>query len=111
MQYCVVFLVGIIHIIQCYFVSVQCCVVGRQVGYSLGCTVEDCKNILMDYKAYQGMNMDGGSSAIMWYNGQYITKSSSVTGIGRYMPDALIVKRASQLEEKETIIKAEPNSK
>ena len=84
---------------------------GRQVGYSLGCTVEDCKNILMDYKAYQGMNMDGGSSAIMWYNGQYITKSSSVTGIGRYMPDALIVKRASQLEEKETIIKAEPNSK
>lgn len=84
---------------------------GRQVGYSLGCTVEDCKNILMDYKAYQGMNMDGGSSAIMWYNGQYITKSSSVTGIGRYMPDALIVKRASQLEEKETIIKAEPNPK
>ncbi len=82
---------------------------GRQVGYSLGCTVEDCKNILMDYKAYQGMNMDGGSSAIMWYNGNYITKSSSVTGIGRYMPDALIVKKSSQLEEEETIIKATPD--
>lgn len=80
---------------------------GRQVGYSLGCTVEDCKNILMDYKAYQAMNMDGGSSSVMWYNGNYITKSCSVTGLGRYMPDALVIKKASQLEE-ETVIKAKP---
>lgn len=72
---------------------------GRQVGYSLGCTVEDCKNILMDYKAYQAMNLDGGSSAVMWYNGDYITKSSSVTGIGRYMPDALIIKKAKQVND------------
>ncbi len=67
---------------------------GRQVGYSLGCTVEECKNILMDYKAYQAMNMDGGSSSVMWYNGNYITKSSSVSGRGRFMPDAFVVKKA-----------------
>lgn len=67
---------------------------GRQVGYSLGCTVEECKNILMDYKAYQAMNMDGGSSSVMWYNGNYITKSSSVSGKGRFMPDAFVVKKA-----------------
>lgn len=66
---------------------------GRQVGYSLGCTVEDCKNILMNYDAYQAMNMDGGSSSVMWYRGQNITKSSSATGRGRYMPDALIVRK------------------
>lgn len=66
---------------------------GRQVGYSIGCTVEDCKDILLRYGAYQGMNLDGGSSAVMWYNGSYITKSSSVSGIGRYMPNALIVKK------------------
>lgn len=71
---------------------------GRQVGYSLGCTVEECKNILMDYKAYQAMNMDGGSSSVMWYNGEYITRSSSVSGKGRFMPDAFVVKKAKKSE-------------
>ena len=50
----------------------------------------------------------GGSSSVMWYNGNYITKSCSVTGLGRYMPDALVIKKASQLEE-ETVIKAKPD--
>jgi exopolysaccharide biosynthesis protein len=80
---------------------------GRQIGYSLGCTVEDCKDIMLRYKGYQAMNLDGGSSAVMWYNGNYITSSSSVTGIGRYMPDAFIVKRA---EEDEVVIEASPAS-
>lgn len=68
---------------------------GRQIGYSIGCTVEDCTNIFLEYKGYQGMNLDGGSSAVMWYKGKYITSSSSVTGKGRYMPNAFIVKKAS----------------
>jgi exopolysaccharide biosynthesis protein len=80
---------------------------GRQIGYSLGCTVEDCKDIMLRYKGYQAMNLDGGSSAVMWYNGNYITSSSSVTGIGRYMPDAFIVKRA---EDDEVVIEASPAS-
>lgn len=67
---------------------------GRQIGYSLGTTVKECASILLNYHAYQAINMDGGSSSIMWYNGNYITSSSSVTGRGRYMPDAFIVKRA-----------------
>jgi exopolysaccharide biosynthesis protein len=67
---------------------------GRQVGYSLGCTVAECTDIMMRYGAYQGANLDGGSSAVMWYNGEQITKSSSAQGNGRYMPDALIVRRA-----------------
>lgn len=82
---------------------------GRQVGYSLGCTVEDCKNILMKYKAYQAMNMDGGSSSVMWYDGNYITKSCSVSGVGRYMPDALVIRKSSQIDE-ETVVKAKPGS-
>ncbi len=71
---------------------------GRQVGYSLGCTVADCTDIFMEYKGYQGMNLDGGSSAVMWYKGNYITSSSSVTGKGRYMPNAFIVKRATDAD-------------
>lgn len=66
---------------------------GRQVGYSLGCTVADCADIMLRYGAYQGANMDGGSSSVMWYKGEQITKSSSKAGNGRYMPDALIVRK------------------
>lgn len=66
---------------------------GRQPGYSLGCSVATCTKIMLRYKAYQGMNLDGGSSAVMYYDGRQITKSSSVSGKGRYMPDALLVNR------------------
>lgn len=69
---------------------------GRQVGYSLGCTVQDCSDILMSYGACQAGNLDGGSSSVMWYKGQQITKSSSKTGRGRYMPNALIVRKAGE---------------
>jgi exopolysaccharide biosynthesis protein len=68
---------------------------GRQVGYSLGCTVADCRDILQRYHAYQAMNMDGGSSSVMYYKGQQITKSSSATGLGRYMPNAFVVRKNS----------------
>ena len=66
---------------------------GRQIGYSLGCTMEECANQLLKYKAYQAANMDGGSSSIMWYDGEQITSSSSPSGFGRYLPDALYVKK------------------
>lgn len=71
---------------------------GRQVGYSIGCTVTDCADIMLRYGAYQGVNLDGGSSAIMWYNGQQITSSSSPSGYGRYLPDAIIVQKAEATE-------------
>ena len=72
---------------------------GRQVGYSLGCSVAECANILLEYNAYQAMNLDGGSSAVMWYNGEYITSSSSASGTGRYLPDAIVIKKASDVEQ------------
>jgi exopolysaccharide biosynthesis protein len=64
---------------------------GRQVGHSLGCTVTDLAEIMLRHKAYQAMNVDGGSSALMWYNGIEITSPSSTTSLGRYLPDAIIV--------------------
>lgn len=69
---------------------------GRQT-HSLGCTVADCADIMLRYKAYQGMNLDGGSSSVMYYKGQFITSSSSVTGRGRYMPNAILVKAATDV--------------
>ena len=93
---------------------------GRQT-HSLGCTVADCSDIMLRYKAYQGMNLDGGSSSVMFYKGNFITSSSSVTGRGRYMPNAILVKAASDTtfknktdqssdnsSDNENIIKAQP---
>jgi exopolysaccharide biosynthesis protein len=68
---------------------------GRQVGYSLGCTVGDCADVLAKYGALQASNLDGGSSTIMVYRGEVINKPSSTTSIGRLLPDAFIVDYAS----------------
>lgn len=64
---------------------------GRQV-HSLGCTVGDLSEIMLRHNAYQAMNLDGGSSSIMAYKDKVITKPSSKTIDGRYLPSAFIVK-------------------
>lgn len=66
---------------------------GRQIGHSLGCTVDECANIFMDYDAVQAANLDGGSSSVMYYNGREITQptTASKNPEGRYLPDAFIV--------------------
>ena len=63
---------------------------GRQV-HSLGITLKECGEILLRYGAYNALNMDGGSSSSMVYNGKMITKSSSPQQGGRYLPDAWLV--------------------
>lgn len=66
---------------------------GRQPGYSIGITLGDLTDILYQYGAYQACNLDGGSSAVMYYRGRDITHSSAVTPEkGRHIPDAWIVK-------------------
>ncbi len=43
---------------------------GRQPGYSLGATLEELAEILLDYGAYTAMNLDGGgSSSLVMQNG------------------------------------------
>lgn len=65
---------------------------GRRVGHSLGTTVSECADILLRYGCWTAMNMDGGSSSSMSYNGRIITKTSSSMAQGRYLPDAWVVK-------------------
>lgn len=71
---------------------------GRQIGHSLGCTVGDCADILLEYGAVQASNLDGGSSTIMVYKGEVINKPSSTTNAGRLVPDAFIVDYADERE-------------
>lgn len=62
---------------------------GRQV-ISLGATYQDEAEIMMRYGAVNAVNMDGGSSSMMWYNDGYINNCASVIGI-REIPTAFVV--------------------
>ena len=58
-----------------------------------GTSVNTCADILLAYGCRNAINMDGGSSAILWYDGEYITQSSSVTlryTGGRPLPNAWV---------------------
>lgn len=65
---------------------------GRAPGYSIGCTVGDCAEILARYGAVQACNLDGGSSSIMIYNGREISRPSAADKVkGRHIPDGIAV--------------------
>lgn len=68
---------------------------GRLVGRSLGIGLPDCTRILESYDCYQALNMDGGTSAIMWFHGEYVTECSNPEIICRYLPNAWVYGYAS----------------
>ncbi len=63
---------------------------GRMVGRSIGTDVEECAEILKRHKCYNAMNLDGGASAVMWYNGEYVTKCSNTNIQSRLLPNAWV---------------------
>ena len=65
---------------------------GRQFGYSLGATMEDCADILLQYGAVTAGACDGGSSSVIAYNGEIINAPSPDMPTGRYLPNAWLVK-------------------
>ena len=56
---------------------------GRQL-HSIGATMKDCQDILLEHGAVNAAALDGGSSSIMYYNKDIQTKSSNGTKNGRY---------------------------
>lgn len=65
---------------------------GRQPGYSLGTNFLELQKIFNKYDAYNAANLDGGSSATMYYNGKVVNKTSTPIG-ERYLPNAIIVEK------------------
>ncbi len=57
---------------------------------SLGATLRDVQDILLKYGAVNAANLDGGSSATMYFNGKVINKPSDKLG-ERTVPTAFIV--------------------
>ena len=62
---------------------------------SLGCGVEYVAAKMRQYGCVQAMNLDGGTSAIMYYDGEYVTRCSNpdLPG-GRTLPTAWVYKPA-----------------
>ncbi|HCC07897.1 MAG TPA: exopolysaccharide biosynthesis protein [Clostridiales bacterium] len=58
---------------------------------SIGATLKDVQNILLEYGAYNASNLDGGSSATMIYDNKLINKPSDILG-ERSIPSAFIIK-------------------
>lgn len=64
---------------------------GRQV-HSFGASYSDLADVMVSYGAVNAMNMDGGSSTLMYLNGEYINSSSAQNGVGRGLPDAWLIR-------------------
>ena len=62
---------------------------GRQI-ISLGATYKDVAEVMLRYGAVNACNLDGGSSTLMWYGGDYINNCASVIGI-RPVPSTFLV--------------------
>ena len=68
---------------------------GRMPVRSVGTHVIACAEILKSHGCMQAMNLDGGTSAIMWYDGEYITKCSNQSlPSGRPLPTAFVYSRS-----------------
>ncbi len=60
---------------------------------SAGTDVVECAEILALHKCMQAMNVDGGTSSIMWYDGEYVTQcSNTACPSGRNLPNAWVYK-------------------
>ncbi|MCW2277381.1 phosphodiester glycosidase family protein [Heliophilum fasciatum] len=62
---------------------------GRQVG-SIGATLRELQDLLLQYGAVTAGNLDGGASTTMVYQGKVVNQPSSVFGI-RYVPTSFVV--------------------
>lgn len=63
---------------------------GRQPTWSIGATLRDMMNIFIEYDAVNAVNLDGGSSSEMVYDGKVMNKLWNVFG-ERYLPTAFVV--------------------
>ena len=62
---------------------------GRQV-VSMGARYQDLVEIMERYGAVNAVNLDGGSSSMLWFQDHYVNNSSSVVGV-RDMPTSFVI--------------------
>lgn len=62
---------------------------GRQPS-RLGASYVDEAEVMLRFGAVNACNLDGGSSSLMWYQGEFVNNSASVIGI-RTIPSSFVV--------------------
>lgn len=61
---------------------------------SPGCPVDECGRVMLRYDGWNAINVDGGTTAIVWYRGEPIMRCSNrSTPQGRYLPNAWVYTR------------------
>lgn len=66
---------------------------GRQPGYSIGINMPTLTDLLLKYKAYNAVNLDGGASSSLVENGKIINKPCAISVTGeRLIPNGWIYK-------------------
>ena len=63
---------------------------GRQPTWSIGANLRDLMQVFEDYHAVNAVNLDGGSSSELVYNGKVMNKLWNIFG-ERYVPTAFVV--------------------
>lgn len=64
---------------------------GRHPGHSLGASMTDMANLMEEFGCINAMAMDGGTSAMMIYKGEILTRSTNGDPRGRFIPNAWMV--------------------
>lgn len=67
---------------------------GRQLS-SVGATLKDVQEIMLDYGAVNAANLDGGSSTTMFYQDKVVNTPANPFG-ERYVPTAFVVMQADE---------------
>ena len=70
---------------------------GRQAT-SAGARYQDLVNIMLAYGAVNACNMDGGSSSLMYYNGEYLNNKAFVVGERTIPTTWLVLKEGASID-------------
>lgn len=68
------------------------CIEGRNPAAGIvGTDINECAKILKTHNCMQAINLDGGTSTIMWYDGKYVVRCSNLAlPKGRTLPNAFV---------------------
>ena len=75
---------------QCQDGTILLMVIEGRKPDSMGATYDDIAKIMYERGAVNAANLDGGSSSLMYYNGEQITRGSNIVGM-RQMSTAILV--------------------
>jgi exopolysaccharide biosynthesis protein len=74
---------------------------GRQLT-SVGASLKDVQDIMLQHGAINAANLDGGSSSALFYDGKIINKPSGKNG-ARHIPNAFIIRQ--QLPKAQVVLR------